>query len=144
MAPVYLITLESHGEKQIHCMVSPSARLVLMDSGYWIYSKSFSTFDLLAWPSSTTACYIFDCLIIHNLQNWPQPTILPSNVDKTTCSAEYLDPHIPTARSLPRDSSWPPWQLVWPPAALTRAGCDGDWSVISFNKLFTSTSPCGQ
>jgi len=30
------------------------------------------------------------------------------------------------------------------PAALTGAGRDGEWSVINFDKLSTSTSPCGQ
>ena len=114
-------------------MVFPRARLVLMDSGYWIYSKSFSTFDLLACPALPQ---LVTYLIVWSfMQNWPQPIILPAKVDKTTLSAEYLDPHMPTVCSLPRDSSWRPWQLVSPPAALTGAGCDGVWSVISFYKL---------
>jgi len=114
-------------------MVFPRARLVLMDSGYWKYCKLFSTFVLLACPALPQ---LVTYLIVWSfMQNWPQPTILPAKVDKTTLSAEYLDPHMPTVCSLPRDSSWRPWQLVSPPAALTGAGCDGVWSVISFYKL---------
>ena len=119
----------------------------------WIWRRFGSSilvnFDLLIKSTSTlwTLCYTsisLKTLMIHsnispNVTTQPKPAIiiLPANVDKTTLSAEYLDPHMPTVCALPRDSSWRPWQLVSPPAALTRAGCDCDWSVISFYKLLS-------
>ena len=118
------------GEKT-HCMVSPSSRLVSMDSGNILIIPNF---DPLAWPSSAPACYIDNCLIIH-ICNWPQSK-QHAQQRILTCMCRLLALcHVTLVGHL---GSWCGLWLPWLEPGVTAIG----WS--SFSTSCSTVLPLGQ